>query len=381
MNKTAKSILVVVILILVAWIVSSASDSQAKAIKLGAILALTGSGADQGEWVKRGIELALDEAGDRSAVPIEVIYEDSAGDPKLAISAYNKLRSEHKIPVVFTWGSGVGIALTPLVNQDKVIQMGVATAANAYSTPNDFTFRIFPRADEEAAFLANATLNQLAVNKIAILRINNDYGQGSADAFKKFYEESGGEVVAEDVFAPGASDFRTQLTKLKTTSPKLIYLATYPKEGGLLLRQAKEFGIKSDFIASVAILGGKDFFNTAGESADGLIVVTSVPELVSSQDNAVQDFVSHYREKYQETLGAQHLYTARAYDAMKIVVAAIYSCGKKIDIDTECLRDHLYGVRDYPGVSGTISFDRNGDVSSLFNLQRIRGGKFVEYKI
>lgn len=373
----ARSILWLVVLVLVvAGVVALTKQKDTKTITFGAILPMTGSGADQAEWIKRGFDLALDEVNKGRNTPVIVSYEDSGGDTQKAISAYNTLRTEFQIPVVFTWGSGIGIALTPLVNRDRVVQMGVATAANAYSTPDDFTFRNFPRAEQEAVFLSAAVLRTLNSKEVAILKINNDYGKSSADSFKAQFVKNGGRVLTEETFTPNDSDFRTQLTKLKALSPKLIYLATYPKEGGLLLHQAKELGLTSRFVASVAILGGKDFFNLAGESAEGLIVATSIPPFTSSTEPQIQAFIENYKKRFGEEPSTQHIYTARAYDALKILAQALGVCGK----ETECIKRELFKVKDYHGVSGVFSFDRNGDISAEFNLQTVKNGKFVTYQ-
>ncbi len=376
-SNIARGILwLVVIAVVLAGGYAVTKQKRSETITFGAILPLTGSGADQAEWIRRGFDLALDEINKDRKAPLTIAYEDSGGDTQKAISAYRKLRTELHIPVVLTWGSGIGIALTPIVNEDKVVQMGVATAANAYSTPDDFTFRNFPQAEQEAVFLSDAVLRMLKSSEVAILKINNDYGKSSADSFKEKFLAGGGKVIAEETFSPNDSDFRTQLTKLKKLSPKLIYLATYPKEGGLILRQAKELGISTRFIASVAILGGKDFFNLAGESAEGLIVATSIPPLASSGKPNIQTFVQHYRGKFGEEPSAQQIYTARAYDALNVLAGTLDTCGK----EAECIKEELFNIQNYNGVSGIFSFDHNGDVSAEFNLQVIKNGKFVTYQ-
>ena len=374
-NGTRIALWFIVFAVIIVGVFAMNRQKETETITLGAILPLTGSGADQAEWIRRGFDLVLDEINKNAQTSLSIAYEDSSGDTQKAISAYKKLRAQFQIPIVLTWSSGVGIALTPIVNQDKVVQMGVATAANAYSTANDFTFRNFSRAEDEAIFLSDAILHTLNSKDVAILKINNDYGKSSADSFKAEFLKNGGRVLAEETFAPNVSDFRTELTKLKALSPKLIYLAVYPKEGGLLLRQAKELGITARFIASVAILGGTDFFNTAGESAEGLLIATSIPVLSGTSDTSVRNFVKGYQAKYQEMPGAQHLYTARAYDALKIIVKAIDACGR----DTECIKQDMLTVRDYNGASGIFSFDTNGDILADFNLQKIEKGQFVPF--
>src|SRR5436190_228397 len=173
-NRNIKIIVTIVIVLAVligAYIVlnKSKENVSSKPIKLVAILPLTGSGADQAEWIKRGFEMALEEVNPKSKNKIEVIFEDSKGEAKIAIGIYSDDEEKYNSPVVFSWGSGVGIALTPLVNKDKVVQMGVATAASAYTTPDDFTFRNFPSANLEAGFLADAIINKINTRDIAVL--------------------------------------------------------------------------------------------------------------------------------------------------------------------------------------------------------------------
>jgi len=379
MNKPIKTYVLgalglVVIVGFVWWSISQ--PERGESIRIGAILPLTGSGSDQGEWVKRGLELAVKEINVGRGHNIELVFEDSAGDPKKAVTTYQNLKSRYQMPVVITWGSGVGLALTPLVNQDKIIQMGVATAASAYSTPDDFTFRNFPDSAHEAQYIVDVVLNKLKTDRVAILKMNNDYGVSSAKGFREQYEKQRGKVLTEEVFEPGTTDFRTQLSKIKGASPSVVYLATYPKEGGLLLRQAKELGITTQFIASVAILGGREFFDLAGDSAEGLLIVTSAPVFSDDAAEPIRSFVKSYEEKYHEDLSAQHLYVARAYDAMKVLSFALDQCGTK---DTDCIRRELFDVKNYPGVSGRISFDRNGDIDTTFNLQVVRNGLFLSY--
>lgn len=376
--KKNKIIVGIVVLALLVWggvsLFSSKKEDNNKPINLGVILPLSGSGAEQGEWFKRGFDLALGEININRKQKVNLIYDDSKGDPKNAISIYNSLKLRDSVPVIFTWGSGVGLALTPLVNKDNVIQMGIATAAPTYSTLDDFTFRNFPSANLEAEFLADAIINKLKVKRIAIMKINNDYGISSAKSFRENYEHKGGNIIGEEIFESNATDLRTQLIKIKGFSPEYIYIATYPKEGGLILRQAKELGIKSKFIAPVAILGGKDFFNAAGESAEGLILANSIPIFNEGKDEQTKLFAENYRNKYGEELGVQQLYGARSYDSLKIINRVMDICGT----NTECLKNELFKIKNYNGISGNITFDRNGDIESSFNLQVIKNGQFVK---
>ncbi|PJE76300.1 hypothetical protein COV04_00255 [Candidatus Uhrbacteria bacterium CG10_big_fil_rev_8_21_14_0_10_48_11] len=115
-----------------------------------AILPLTGNSAEQGEWVRHGLTLAADETNHRSGRPIRFVFEDSqGGNASVAISAYQNLKLRDTFPAVFTWGSGVGLALTP-VNEDEIVQTGLATSTprirRKMILPFKTTLRRWPRA-------------------------------------------------------------------------------------------------------------------------------------------------------------------------------------------------------------------------------------------
>ncbi|HLC49112.1 MAG TPA: ABC transporter substrate-binding protein [Candidatus Andersenbacteria bacterium] len=345
-------------------------------IKLGVILPLSGSsGIDQGEWNKRGLELALEDV-DQDNNSIELVYDDSRGEPKTALIAYSSLRDRYNTPVVFTWGSSIGLALSPIVNKDHVVQMGIATAVPSYTSNGDFNFRVFPSSNLESEYLADTLINKLHVGQIATIKLNNDYGIGAENSFKEHYEKQGGQIITQETLEPGATDFRAQLTKIKNANPEFVYVASYPKEGGLLIKQARELGIRSQFIASLAILGGKEFFDITGSSAEGLTVVTSTPVFSENANPEAKKFADAYKLKYNEEPGPQHQYSARAYDALKIIYSLIQQCST----DTECIKSELFKVKDYKGAGGTISLDENGDIVSNFYLQVVRNGKFVSYE-
>lgn len=364
----------IILILLIGYVILF--PKKEKGISLGVLIPLTGNGSDQGEWIKRGFDLALKDLNEKEEMYIKLVYEDTKGDPKNAISAYNQLKTRFKMPAIFSWGSGVGIALTPGINNDKVIQMGVATAADSYTTPEDYSFRVFPSASQEGSFLANAILSQLKINSVVVLNVNNDYGVSSAQAFKDSYKRAGGTIITSESYDVATTDFHTILTKIKNLSPEIIYIASYPTDGALLLKQASDLGIKSQFIASTAILGGKDFFKIAGNSAEGLIVSNSSPVYDENSSPAQKRFAEIYQSQYNESLGPQQLYSARAYDALNIVGEALNACG----VDTDCVKEHLFKTENYSGASGIITFNRDGDISSDFNLQVIKSGNFEKFR-
>jgi|GEM_PF-2521507 len=152
--------------------VSASGESKLAPLKTVALIPLTGSSAEQGGWIRDGIQLGAQRAERDLGVSVTVTFEDTAAEPKTAMSAYQNLFSREAFQVFFTYGSGVGIALSPAANRDKTIQIGLATANPAYRSADDFTFRNFPSAELESQFLVESILGELKQTELAIIKID-----------------------------------------------------------------------------------------------------------------------------------------------------------------------------------------------------------------
>lgn len=352
---------------------SPESEGAQTRFRVAAIIPLTGGNAEQGQWIQNGLELAAARLQEQSGTSVDLRFEDSQGDPRQAVTAYTNIAAQGKPTAVITWGSGVGLALTPKVNRDGVIQIGVATATPDYRSEGDYTFRNFPSAELEAGFLVETLITRMAVARIGIVKINNDYGLGSARTFRDSFEKRGGEVVFDEEIEPNTTDFRSTLTKIKQKPVEYLYLALYPSEGAMFIKQARSIGLESEIIASTALLGASAFFQITGTASNNVMVASSLPEYLQKRGEAVEHFYTAYETKYGEPPGLQHVFAARAYDALLLLGQAYRDCQTRA---ASCIRDRLYAVRSYEGASGNLTFDSAGDVQTSFTLYRVANGKF-----
>src|SRR5947207_563219 len=99
---------------LIAGAAVQAENRAQVTVRVGALLPLTGGAAEQGNWSRQGILLAEEEINRADGPQVQIDYEDTKGDPKSAVDSFNALRSDTSLSAVLTWGSGVGLALTPL---------------------------------------------------------------------------------------------------------------------------------------------------------------------------------------------------------------------------------------------------------------------------
>lgn len=372
MNKTTKTVVWIVVLALVVWGLSSLSGKKEdtsvndKPIKIGVILPLTGPIASAGEFAKQGVERAVADlisAGGN----LEVIFEDNGYDSKIGLGAYNKLKIVDNVDAVVVFGSPVAMPLIPIVNVDEIPMLAL-TASPAYSTPDDYAFRIVGTADKEAQVTADVLIDKLGKKRIAVLYLNNDYGFGALASFKKYVSDRAN-IVAEESSAPGQTDYRSQLAKIKSTNPEAIFLATLYREAGAILKQAKEVGI------NVPIMCGQpcdvpELFSVAGPAAEGLLVVAPT-------NNAPEEFVERYRNVYGQDF--MSYLTLRHYDAIKILAKVGEGCINS-NYSGECLKEKLDDLSDFPGLSYQVSFDENGDINDQSTVQIANDGKYVPYK-
>ena len=123
--------------------------------------------------------------------------------------------------------------------------------------------------------------------------INNDYGKGLEEVFKKSFTKQGGEITVSESFEQNSADMRSQLTKIRANKPDGLYLVGYPKEIPIALKQAKELGIQTKLIGTVA-MQDPQLIKNAGEAAEGLMF----PYPKDPTGQHVEQFKKAFEEKY-----------------------------------------------------------------------------------
>ena len=344
-------------------------------VEFGALLPLTGPAAEQGEMVKRGFDLAVEVLRKESVAAVRIDYQDTAANTANAVNAFRNLISRRQLPLVFSWGSGVALALMPLADSHGVIQMGIATATPDYRKIGDLNFRLYPSADQEGKALGEVALRLVPHNNIAVAAVENDYGLSMAKVFEATLASRGQGVSAKEVLPLDAVDFKTQLLRIKTKKPDIIFLASYAGVAKTFMKQARELQINSRFILSAAAIEVRTgFAQLAGDAAEGLVTVVPSGGFLSANTPEVKRFVDTYAELYHETPDASHAMAARTYDAVRISAQVAIKCN---DSGASCLSAELLRVKDYRGASGIIRFDEAGDSSFTFEAQVLQRGQFI----
>ncbi len=353
-------------------LLSFGCSSEKDAVHIGGVYALTGKGASYGQWIRNAVELAVDEANQSGGVngrKIEVISEDTQSDPKTAVSAFEKLISLNKIVAAIGFiTSSEAMACVPVAERNQVVMITPIASTPELRGAGKFVFRTRESGQGDSFRIAEHVYSHLGIHEAAILYENAANAIGYRDAFIQRYEALGGKITLNLTYDEGTTDFRPILTRLKAEQPKAVYIPGIGKVLGRLLKQAKELDITTQFFSSAGI-EDPEIFKIAGDAATG--VVFAAPAFsADSSDPETKAFVEAYRSRFHDD---PTVYAANAYDSAKMIIAALYAGG---NTPSE-IQAYLQTVRDYPGVSGTITFDEFGEVRKPVILKRIAGNAFV----
>lgn len=372
-NYESSVVLIIISIIMTSLMVFSFGcvKKEEKEIKIGAILPLTGDAAKYGQSAKKGMELAVNEINEKGGIDnkkLRLIIEDSQGQVKDGVAAFRKLITVEKVPIIIgELLSSITLAIAPLANEDKVVVLSPASTAPKITEAGDYIFRNVASDIVEGQIMAEYAFKKLKLNKIAIMYINNDYGEGLRNAFKQGFTKLGGLIIDAQAFDQASVDFRAQLIKIKKSNPEAIYLIGY-KESGRILKESKELGINVQFLGTV-LFEDSEILKVAGNAANGVLYSSRAynPE---SGDANVKSFVGLYKKRYKEV---PDIFAGLSYDAINIAALAIKNGGYTGD----GIKKSLYEIQNFAGVTGNTSFDTNGDAIQPAAIKKIENGKFV----
>ena len=340
--------------------------------KIGANLILTGPAATSGEYVKNGIDLAVEEINKLGGIKgkkIEIIYGDNKNDAKEAISVFNKMTTIDHLPVIISMFSTPSLAQVKLADEKRIVLATTIVSAPGVGDMSPWVFRYFVSIDKECEVLANFIINKQNIKKIAFLYINDDYGRGGFKSFKDSYEKLGGTIIFAEAFEKTRTDFRSLLFRLKTTKPEAVCVIGYDKPLGIIIKQMREIGIKAQIFTPMS-LSVPVVLEQAGEGAEGAYLTMSSFDIEHPNTPLAKEFIANYQKKFGKL--PSH-YSAFAYDLIKLICKAIENKG----YSPSSIREGLLSIKNYPAIMGNVTILPNGEVEIPLTIKKIEKGKIV----
>lgn len=350
--------------------INSGQKTAFQRVNVGAVLALTGELATYAEGEKNGIKLAIEKNNFQDKINLAV-EDDHTCTPADAVSAAQKLITvDNVVGIIGATCTGSTLAMTSITGKSQVVVISPSATGKNITTAGDYVFRtIASDADKniaiakyaygkgyrKAAFLADESQDALATQK---------------DDTRSAFLEEGGTSAVEEIFVSTDKDLRSQLAKIKNSDADVIFVSATPETLGIILKQANAIGVKLPFIATDTSGGTQPVIDIAGSLAEGLIF----PSAITPDNKESKQFAEDYKKKF----GIEpNIYAAEAYDAASLLIRSILeSDGSKNQI-----KNKLFEIgNNYPGASGIITFDKNGDVQKQMLIETIRNGKTGEIK-
>jgi branched-chain amino acid transport system substrate-binding protein len=332
-------------------------------IKIGEFGSLTGDNASYGVSQNQGIQMAVEEINNSGGVlgkKIDLTVEDNQTKQGQTTTIVRKLISQdHVVALLGEVASSKTLEAAPVAQEAKIPLIATGATNPKVTQVGDDVFRVCFIDDFQAVVIARFVLEKLHKTKVAFMTdVKQDYSVGLTQFARDYLQKNGGQVVKEQSYSSGDKDFRAQLTDIKSANPDVILVTGYYPEVSLIIREARQLGIKAAFAGGDG-WDGASLIPVGGKAIEG----SYFSNHFSTEDKspAVQQFVEKYKKKYNTLPDA---FAALGYDSVNLLADAIKRAGST---DSEKLRDAIAGTKDFPGVTGkiTINPERNADKSAV----------------
>ena len=327
-------------------------------IKIGVAGPITGANASFGAQLTQGVEQAaadINAAGGILGQKIEVEPGDDVSDPKQGVSVANKFVGDGVHFVVGHFNSGVTIPASEVYSDNDVLFIS-PSATNPKVTDRKLwdAFRTCGRDDQQGKLWADLALGELKDKKIAIVHDKTPYGQGLADAAKGFMNAGGKKEVLYEGVNVGEKDYSAIVSKIKASGADYLMWGGLHTEGGLIVRQMRDQGMKTIMISGDGITD-TEFASIGGPGVEGTLMSFG-PE--PRNNPAAKDAVAEFKAKGFEPQG----YTLYSYAAVQIIKQA---AEKANSLDPHKVADVMHSGMAFKTVLGDISYDAKGDRTNL----------------
>ncbi len=333
-----------------------------KQVRIAAIVFLTGDQASLGEEINNAFQIAKGDFEAQTDMKIDLKIEDSGDDPKNAISAYEKLKSEGYLLIIAT-GDAVTAALAPLAAQDHIVLFSTVAASN--DVGNEWTFRGWITSAQQGKPLGEF-ISSLGTPDIGIIRLDNIFSVSLLNALKESLSNT--QIKAEESYGIADNDVKTQVLKIKAANPSAILISGFGPTYPIIFRQLKELSVNKPIFAD-ATIAIPYFFEAVGGYGvlNDVYFITTGFDLENPTPKAA-DFI----QKYGKFSKNPPSFTAAfGYDTFMVTAQTLLKCGSSPETIKSCLAN----VNGYEGILGPLSFNSQGQMQIPLVIRHYKDGK------
>jgi branched-chain amino acid transport system substrate-binding protein len=359
---------------LVALALTGCDKTASNEIPVGEFASLTGNQATFGVSSHEATVLAIEEINASGGVlgkRVRLLIEDNQSKPGESAKAVRKLiEKDHVVAVLGEVASSRSLEAAAICQSSGVPHISPSSTNPKVTETGDYIFRMCFIDSFQGTVLAKVAKKTLKAQRIAVLTdARSDYSKGLSRFFKESFAYSGGEIVANLDYSAGDKDFKAQLSAIKRANPDGVFVPGYYADVALICIQAKEIGL------TMPLFGGdgwesEKLIEIGKGAVEGQFFSTHYSPDVSGKKGT--QFVAAYKARYKGK--APDAWAALSYDS----AMALFDAFKRADTTKASkVRDALAATKDFDGVTGKITINKNRDADKAVVIVKVREGKFV----
>ncbi len=363
------------------------SDSSGSVIPIGVDIEKSGPAAVQGQAYERALKLVARQINDKQGVKvgdqqkkIKLIIRDNKSKPDESLSvAKSLIDNDHVAAIIGGGSSPTTMSIVKTVEDKKVplVSMGSSGAIVNPIADRKYIFKTPGNTD----VIADVMLKQFQrknIKKIALLSVDNAYGDAGLGVFKDLNKQGKIDLVGNEKFTDADKDYTVQVTKLLAKSPDAVVVWAIPPGAGIAAKNLRQANFPASKVYYDTGAGAELFVKGAGTASEGMYMVHSrvlAGDQITATTPAAQaekSFFTDYSREYGKFSG----FAPMAADALTAITDAITKAGKD---DRESIRNAMETLT-FDGAFGTYEFsatNHGGVNESSLTLLVVKNGTWT----
>jgi branched-chain amino acid transport system substrate-binding protein len=350
----------------------SAAHAQ-ETVRIGMVAELSGPGAPSGTNWRDGIKIAVEEINADGGIlgkKVEVSEYDTQTDPQVSRALVQKAIDEGAYAIWGTIYSGSTMVNMLVAQQNSTPQFVGSEAPGIVAKGNPYVFRTSSGAQKGVPALTSYFTETLKAKKVAVAWVNNEFGKGGHDVFVKEMGAAGIEVIADVPSEQGATDYASDVAKLKDANADAVFVYMNQEESARFLIEAKKQGLSSPLVGEVTLTEAK-VIELAGGAAEGAIAHVGVTATATDVPG-IADFTTKFEAAFKRK---------PTHDAIKGYVGAWstkYVTEMVGEFNGEKFAEKMHGlclmVADHPKILLDTCWDETGEMSRPSFMVQVKNG-------
>ena len=307
-------------------------------IKIGASMSVTGTYAKPGTYQKQGYDVCIDELNAKGGIlgrKVELVIYDDQSNPATAVRLYEKLITEDKVDAVMgPYSSAVSEAVANVTEKYKKVMVApLAATTSIFKKGRKYIFMVITPAENYLDGLIDMAAKR-GLKTVAIINEDTLFPKASAAGTAEAAKKKGMQVVLQEAYPKGNTDFSALLVKIKAVNPDVIAAGTYFDDAVAITRQMKELNVNPKMFGLT--VGGDlpEFYDLLKQNAEYIYGSTQWDESLPYPGQ--KEFLAAYKAKFKGQEPSYH--TAAGYAGCLIYAEAVKKAGT---LDADKVRDQL----------------------------------------